>query len=85
MRTPCGSIDELMTPCTSLLDDAKVRHPYVVWADTPVAEVLGEMLTRRVGSALVVDQRSLQRGRVVGIFTAVDAVKALEEMTRGGS
>ena len=83
MRTRASPIDQLMTRCTTSLDQARAAHPYMVWTDTPVAEVLGEMLTRRIGSALVVDQRSLERGRVVGIFTAADAVRTLEEITRG--
>ncbi len=62
--------------------EAMVEHPYMVWTDTPVAEVLGQMLERHVGSALVVDATSLGRGRVAGIFTAVDAMKALEAITR---
>jgi acetoin utilization protein AcuB len=64
------------------VEEAMVEHPYMVWTDTPIAEVLGEMIARRIGSALVVDTASLDRGRVVGIFTAVDAMKALEQMIR---
>jgi acetoin utilization protein AcuB len=66
------------------VEDAVVDPPLMVWADTPVADVLGQMLARRLDSALVVDQTSLARGRAVGIVTAVDAMKALEEMTREG-
>jgi acetoin utilization protein AcuB len=63
------------------VEEAMIDRPYMVWADTPVAEVLGQMLARHIGSALVVDRASLARGRVAGIFTAVDAMKALEQMT----
>jgi CBS domain-containing protein len=64
------------------VEEAMVDHPYMVWADAPIAQVLGQMLERHIGSALVVDPISLRRGRVAGIFTAVDAMKALEELTR---
>lgn len=63
------------------VEEAMVRQPYMVWADTPVAEVLGEMLERHVGSALVVDRASLSCGRIAGIFTTVDAMLALKELT----
>jgi acetoin utilization protein AcuB len=63
------------------VEEAMVDHPYMVWADTPIAQVLGQMLERHIGSALVVDQDGLARGRVAGIFTAVDAMKALEDLT----
>lgn len=63
------------------VEEAMVDRPYMVWADTPIAPVLGQMLARRIGSALVVDQAGLARGRVAGIFTAVDAMRALEELT----
>ena len=67
------------------VSEAMVERPYMVWRDTPVAQVLGEMVSRHIRSALVVDQASLARGRVAGIFTAVDAMKALEQITREGS
>ena len=63
------------------VEEAMAEHPYMVWADTPVAEVLDHMIERRLGAALVVDQASLERGRVAGIFTAVDAMQALKQMT----
>jgi len=63
------------------VEKAMVERPYMVWTDTPIAEVLHQMLARHIGSALVVDQASLSRGRVAGIFTAIDAVKALEQIT----
>ena len=74
------SISEVDTD-TIAVEEAMIDRPYMVWTDTPVSEVLGQMLARHIGSALVVDQASLARGRVVGIFTTVDAMKALEELT----
>ena len=70
---------------TVAVEEAMTDHPYMVWTDTPVADVLEQMIARRIGSALVVDPASLGRGRVAGIFTAVDAMKALEEMARTSS
>ncbi len=45
---------------------------YAVERATPAAEVAAAMARRRVEAAIVVD-----KGRVVGIFTAVDALRAL--------
>ncbi len=67
------------------VEEAMVDHPFMVWTETPIAEVLEQMIERHIGSALVVDRASLDRGRVAGIFTAVDAMKALEQITREGS
>lgn len=44
---------------------------------TPVNEVADKMLSRRCGSAIVVDA-----GYVVGIFTATDALRVLSELFR---
>ena len=73
-----GTVDIDVVP----VEEAMVEHPYMVWTDTPVADVLEQMIARRIGSALVVDPPSLGRGRVAGIFTAVDAMKALANLTR---
>ena len=67
------------------VEEAMVAHPYMVWTDTPIADVLEQMIAQRIGSALVVDSTSLGRGRVAGIFTAVDAMKALQQLTRTSS
>jgi acetoin utilization protein AcuB len=76
-----GEVDTEKVP----VEEAMVEHPYMVWTDTPIANVLEQMIAQRIGSALVVDATSLGRGRVAGIFTAVDAMKALEELTRTSS
>jgi acetoin utilization protein AcuB len=55
------SIVEAMTP-----------EPYCVGPDTPVAEVARTLVARRHGSAVVVED-----GRVIGIFTTSDALRAL--------
>jgi len=58
------------------VEEAMVHHPYMVWADTPVSDVLQHMLEHRLGSALIVDREGL-----AGIFTSVDAMLALKQMT----
>jgi len=50
---------------------------YTVDVATPLDEVLDEMTQRRVDCALVVKE-----GRLVGIFTATDACRALAELLR---
>lgn len=50
--------------------EAMTKDPYCVEPNTPLGEVVREMARRHLGSALVV-----QEGRVVGIYTAVDALK----------
>ena len=49
--------------------------PLVVAPETPIATVAARMLDRRTGSAVVVHE-----GRVVGIFTTVDALLALHRI-----
>lgn len=53
--------------------DAMSTLPYVVEPDTPLVDVLRNMLEQRLGSAVVTDQS----GAVVGIFTVTDALELL--------
>jgi acetoin utilization protein AcuB len=66
-------------PGSSLLtvEEAMVADAYVTSADAPLDAVAGEMAQRRVGSALVVDGPN-----VIGVFTAVDACRALADALR---
>ncbi len=57
------------------VEEAMIQRPYAICPDEPVASVLERMLERRIGSAVIVD-----RGRVVGIFTAVDAMACLRRL-----
>lgn len=66
------------------LDQAKVasamtQRPYTVSPETPIDEVAATMGEERIGSAVVVKNLT-----VVGIFTSVDACRALTEMCRLG-
>ena len=55
--------------------DAMSTLPYVVEPDTPLVDVLRNLVEQRLGSAIVTDEN----GKVVGIFTATDAIKLLIE------
>jgi acetoin utilization protein AcuB len=60
------------------VEEAMVPDAYVTAASAPLDTVAGEMATRRLGSAVVVDDAS----KVVGVFTAVDALRALSDALR---
>lgn len=59
--------------------DIMVRHPFCVHNETDIGEVAFEMSSRKIGSALVLDENE----RLDGIFTTVDALNALVEIVRG--
>lgn len=58
--------------------DAIARDPYVVECGAPLIGVLETMAGRHIGSALVV-----REGRLVGIFTAVDACRCFADHLGG--
>lgn len=55
-----------------LVEEAMTQAPYCVGRDEPLANVATEMAKHKYGCALVVEG-----GHVVGIFTTVDACRAL--------
>lgn len=55
--------------------DVCVSDPYVVDPDTHLSDVARTMASKHYGSAVVV-----QNGKLVGIFTTVDACRALAEI-----
>lgn len=57
------------------VEDAMTPEPYSVLREASLAEVANDMAVRNYGSAVV---RS-EEGAVCGIFTAVDALRALGE------
>jgi len=57
------------------VEDATVPGTYAVAPDAPLGVVAAEMAELKVGSAVVMDG-----GRVVGMFTAVDALRALADV-----
>lgn len=54
------------------VEDAMSSDCYTVAPDALVSEVAAKMATEKIGSAVVVE-----RGRVIGIFTATDALRVL--------
>ena len=59
------------------VEDAMVPDVYVTSQDTELATVVSDMARLKVGSAIVV-----QGDDVVGVFTAVDGLRALAELLR---
>ncbi|MBU3758698.1 MAG: CBS domain-containing protein [Candidatus Omnitrophica bacterium] len=57
------------------VSDICTDHPYVTEPQRPLSEVAAEMAAHHYGSAIVVQNR-----QVVGIFTAVDACRALHDV-----
>ena len=55
-----------------LVDDVMSRDLYVVSPDTPLDDALRMMIDQKIGSAVVMD-----RGKLAGIFTVIDALRAL--------
>ena len=60
---------------TLTVEEAYTPEPYVTKPDAPLNEVVAHMAEHKYGCALVVDN-----GKLVGIFTEVDAYKALAEL-----
>ena len=60
---------------------AVMRPPETVDASTPVSEVAREMARRKTENAVIV----VERGRVVGIFTTVDALLLLARVMEGAA
>ena len=70
-------INHLLTKLT--VEEVMTPDPYAPSPDTPLADVVRTMTERRIGSAVIVD-----KGRVVGVFTTTDAMRALlGEQERG--
>lgn len=59
--------------------DLMTEHPYCVTKNTPIEEVAMELSSRKIGSAIVVDEK----GEIDSIFTVTDALNALIEVLRG--
>ena len=56
------------------VEEAMSQDVYSVARDAPLAQVARAMATRKLGSAVV-----LERNKVVGVFTTVDALHALAD------
>jgi acetoin utilization protein AcuB len=62
------------------VEEAMVPDVYVTADDAPLAFVAEEMARRHVGSAIVVAANA--NTKVLGVFTAVDALRALADALR---
>ncbi|MEK6627306.1 MAG: CBS domain-containing protein [Bdellovibrionota bacterium] len=62
-------------PSTTKVEEAYTPDPYITSPNTPLNEVVAHMAEKKYGCALVVDNEKL-----VGIFTEIDAYKALSEL-----
>jgi acetoin utilization protein AcuB len=62
-------------PKSVRVEDAMSQETYGVRPEVPVEEVALEMADRRYGCAVVIDH-----GKVVGIFTTTDALRALSKL-----
>ncbi len=66
-------------PAAERVAEAMSPDPYAVRPDAPLEEVASTMAARKIGSAVVVD-----KGAVIGLFTTVDALRALASVLRRG-
>lgn len=64
-------------PKAVLVEEAMSDKPYAVAPTEALGTVAESMARRKCGSAVIVD-----RGRVVGVFTTVDALRALAALSR---
>lgn len=62
-------------PTKVTVEDAYTADPYFTSPTTPLNEVVAHMAEKKYGCAIIVDN-----SKVVGIFTEVDAYKALSEL-----
>jgi acetoin utilization protein AcuB len=62
-------------PETVTVEEAMTPEPYAIAPDTPLERVAAEMADHKYGATIVVDG-----GEVVGVFTTVDALRALREL-----
>jgi len=59
------------------VEEAMTEQPYTVGPEAPLDEVVETMAANKYGSAVI-----MQNQKVVGIFTTVDACRALGELLR---
>jgi acetoin utilization protein AcuB len=63
-----------VNPTVVRAEEAMVQNVFQVAADDPIADVVQTMIDRKLGSAVVLDEE-----RIVGVFTTIDALRALHE------
>jgi acetoin utilization protein AcuB len=62
-------------PATAKVSEISREEVYIASPQDPIDQVVSTMAGKRYGSAVVMDNKKL-----VGIFTVVDALKALDEL-----
>jgi acetoin utilization protein AcuB len=65
-------------PDAERVEEAMTAEPFTVAPDAPLEDVATAMAEHKYGSAVVLDG-----GQVVGVFTTVDALRALAAVSRG--
>jgi len=64
-----------VNPTAVRVEEAMVQDVFTVGPDAPIGEVVEEMIERKVGSAIVAEG-----DHVVGVFTTIDALRALRHL-----
>jgi len=64
-----------VSPTDVRVEEAMVMDVVTVAPDAPIGEVIESMLERKIGSVVVTEG-----DRVVGVFTTIDALRALHEL-----
>ncbi|HVY36374.1 MAG TPA: CBS domain-containing protein [Polyangia bacterium] len=64
-----------VNPTDVHVEEAMVQEVFTVDPDAPVGEVVEQLIARKLGSAVV-----CRDDRVVGVFTTIDALRALHEL-----
>ncbi len=66
-----------VNPAEVTIEEAMTNEPYIVESGTALAEVAATMAERHIGCAIVTED-----DHVVGIFTTVDALRAVSEAAK---
>ena len=64
-----------VNPTDVRVEEAMVQNVFTAAPDEPVAEIVQTMVQRKLGSAVV-----MEGDRVIGVFTTIDALRALAEL-----
>ena len=64
-----------VNPTDVRVEEAMVQNVFIVEPETPVGEVVETMIERKLGTAVVTEGE-----RVIGVFTTIDALRALHEL-----
>lgn len=66
--------ERFVDPRETCVGDVMTKDPYVVVPYAALADVAHEMAEKKYGAAIVID-----RGNIIGVFTMVDALRAIAE------